>query len=136
MVKVWGYYTGFEVLDSIWDANPTGWIGGLPKSATSPSPNACNRDYVIRNNHFIDNMVMQIEPHQGDPYCGGADCASDDRARDRPESLRELLRLERSTGAIRILPGGPEVGEQIADITITNNVSLCSAAADPLLRLG
>ena len=54
--KPWGYITGVEVLDSIFDLNSAAWtpLPGTGNSTAGLLIVQCNQDWVVRNNEFID----------------------------------------------------------------------------------
>ena len=69
--KVWGYTTGFEILDSYWDCNVSAWT---PRPAGGPgclafNSTQCTRDWVIRNNEFVDYKLAFILQGYARGFC-------------------------------------------------------------------
>lgn len=66
MFKMWGYYQGIEILDSVFDANVGDWEpkpSGGPHGALAFVPAQCSRDWTIRGNEIIDyKLAVIVQP--------------------------------------------------------------------------
>ncbi len=132
--KIWGYYDGLEILDSIFDANTlnqnsptdTGKARGIDMAQ-------CTQDWTVRNNELIDyNSPIEVNPVSHDSCDGEKD--SNDlittlEAREVTNVVidRNLIRHPAPTGAldhgIALKKGGTEFPRQvIGDVTISNNM--------------
>jgi hypothetical protein len=61
LLKLWSYLTGIEVLDSIFNANPTAWSPNIGSPPTvGLGLDACTRDWTVRNNELIDFKISVI----------------------------------------------------------------------------
>lgn len=132
--KIWGYYDGLEILDSIFDANT------LTQNSPTTSGKArgidmaqCTQDWTIRNNEIIDyNSPIEVNPVSHDSCDGTKDgngIITDLEAREVTNVVidRNLIRHPAPTGAldhgIALKRGGHEFPRQvIGDVTISNNM--------------
>lgn len=123
--KVWGYFSGVEILDSIWDANVNAWqpkpTGG-PAGATFAFPVQCTRDWLIRNNEVIDHKIgFLVEGHSAG-FCDGAAARSIDNIRIDGNYVRNSYEPWGSGDyGVRISNGGDTAGEVVGNVSITNN---------------
>ena len=72
--KIWGYITGVEVLDSLFDLNTAHWTP-LPSSGNATVGLVivqCNQDWVVRNNQFIDFWGGIRVDGSSNGYCDNA----------------------------------------------------------------
>ena len=125
--KLWGYLTGVEILDSIWDGNVGSWQpkpNGGPPGTAFVFVDVCSQDWLVRNNEIIDHKLpFRIKGFSADA-CDGAGVA---RAVDEVVFDSNYVRdtyAPYTTGdhGVRIEPGGGSAGEWIEDVWITNNV--------------
>lgn len=128
--KPWGYITGAEVLDSIFDMNLGAWspLTGSGNATIAFAIVQCNQDWVIRNNELID--------YWGGIRINGSANGACDNATARPTTDividRNILRNTFTTWdfghfAIDITgddAGGQEgdaPGEVVGTVTVSNN---------------
>ncbi len=128
--KVWGYISGLEILDSVWDGNVDNW---------QPDPNGghgtpflvtgqCSQDWTVRNNEIIDaSLVLNVQP-TSDGFCDDANARPVDRVVFDRNIARNTypkwgagnigIQFSRS----KLKDGeGDVAGETIGSVTITNN---------------
>ena len=128
--KPWGYITGVEVLDSVFDLNTAAWtpLPGSGNATVGILIVQCNQDWVVRNNEFIDFWGGIRVDGSSDGFC--------DNATARPTTdivldgniLRNTY-SDWSFGHYGISiqgdnPGEPEgdaAGEVIGNVTVINN---------------
>ena len=131
--KIWGYYSGLEVLDSELDANflshPNAQAGGRARGIDAAQ---CTQDWTIRNNAFVDfNSPIELVPESAGA-CGGktvdgvitelyarpvTDVVIDRNWIQHPAPIGPL------DGGITLKQGGTDYpGQMLGDVTITNNV--------------
>ncbi|MEM8930635.1 MAG: hypothetical protein AAGE94_05640, partial [Acidobacteriota bacterium] len=125
--KLWGYLSGVEILDSVFDANVAAW---------EPKPNGnggalwvyatqCTRDWTVRGNRVRDFKVgFRAEGGDG-PYCGRG-------GRQVPRRTGELVfednHFWNTYGAWRMgdvaveLRGGDDVDRTLDEVVVRDNV--------------
>ncbi len=128
--KIWGYMSGLEILDSVWDANLDSW---------QPNPHGghgtvflaiaqCTQDWTVRNNEIIDaSAVLKIQPTSRG-FCDDEDARPIDRvvfdrnvARNTyPEWGFGNIGIQFSRSKARKGEGNAP-GETVGSVTITNN---------------
>ncbi|MEM9791272.1 MAG: hypothetical protein AAF842_12810, partial [Planctomycetota bacterium] len=131
--KIWGYYNGLEILDSIFDANT------LTQNSPTTDGKArgidiaqCTQDWTVRNNELIDyNSPIELNPVSNDS-CGGEKSGNLITLLEAREVTnvvidRNLIRHPAPTGVldhgIALKRGGHEYPRQvIGDVTISNNM--------------
>ena len=125
--KLWGYLSGVEILDSIFDANvgawepkPNGNGGALLVYATQ-----CTRDWTVRGNRVLDFKVgFRAEGGDG-PYCGRG-------GRQEPRRTGEIV-IDRNhfwntyalwrLGDVAVeLRGGDDIDRTLDDVVVRDNV--------------
>ncbi len=128
--KIWGYISGLEILDSVWDANVDDWQPrpGGGHGAPFLVIAQCSQDWTVRNNEIIDSSVaMRIQPASRG-YCHNQDA----RPIDGVVFDRNLVhntypewgfgnygvRFARSNHRIG---EGDAAGETVGSVTVTNN---------------
>ncbi len=128
--KIWGYLSGFEILDSIWDANTDSW---------EPNPDGghgapflviaqCSQDWTVRNNEIIDaSVVLTIQPASAG-FCQDADARPiDGVVFDRNIARNTYADWGFGNAGIHFLRSkikkgeGDAAGETVGSVTITNN---------------
>jgi len=69
--KPWGYLTGVEVLDSIWDMNLGEWtpLPGSGNATFAFNISQCTQDWLIRNNEVIDFWQALRLNGSADGFC-------------------------------------------------------------------
>lgn len=132
--KVWGYTTGVEILDSVWDTNVAAgtWRpttgGGWANKAFMVRP--CSRDWLIRNNEVIDSFIFLTVDGARDTSCENEVARPvDDIVIDRNISRNTWGGWSvYSHGGISVNGGeaggteGDWAGEVVGNVTITNNL--------------
>ena len=132
--KIWGYYHGLEILDSIWDANTL--IQNSPTTdgkARGIDMAQCTQDWTVRNNEIIDyNSPIEVNPFStdscdGEKDSGGVITTLEARPVTGLVIDRNLIRHPAPTGVldhgIALKQGGTEYPRQvIGDVTISNNM--------------
>ncbi len=127
-VKIWGYISRIEFLDSVfdnnvahWEPNPDGGHGGTVLVAGQ-----CTQDWTIRNNKFIDSAIaLRMQP-ASDGFCDNQNA----RPIERVVFDRNIVR--NSYGAWGYGNVGVDVskferhegdfaGETLGDLEVTNN---------------
>ncbi len=127
-VKVWGYISRIEFLDSVfdtnvahWEPNPNGGHGG-----TMLVVGQCTQDWTIRNNEFIDPAIaLRIQP-ASDGFCDNQHARPIEKVVFDRNIVRntygawgygnvgvDVSKFERNEGDVP--------GESLGDLTITNN---------------
>ncbi|NJL29189.1 MAG: hypothetical protein HC897_15555, partial [Thermoanaerobaculia bacterium] len=146
--KIWGYYSGFEILDSIVDANVAGQANAmLVGKARGIDMAQCTQDWTIRNNELIDfNSALEVGPVSAG-YCEGTKLGdgitiSDLDARPLTDVVidRNTIHVDSQLGTllsgIHLLPGGSEFPDQtIGDVTIANNMISSHDGLDTCIRV-
>ena len=131
--KIWGYYHGLEILDSIFDANTLNQY--QPTSAGKARGidiAQCTQGWTVRNNELIDyNSSIELNPWSNDS-CDGEKNGTDITVLEaRPVTDvvidRNLIRHPAPTGVldhgIALKEGGTEYPNQvIGDVTLSNNM--------------
>lgn len=124
--KVWSYMSGFEVLDSMWDANVAAWqpttVGG-PSGARFITVAQCIQDWVIRNNEVRDYKNTLDVQGYAETFCDGLGIA---RPVDQVVFDGNIVRNTYAPWlfgdyGIRIKDGGAVAGESVGSVTISNN---------------
>ncbi|NVB40676.1 LamG domain-containing protein [Pseudenhygromyxa sp. WMMC2535] len=125
--KMWGYYEGVEILDSVFDAQLEGrdaedfeltGAGRLRAIAATP----CTQDWTIRNNEFVDaNVAVELVPESDGP------CESIPRPLEDFIIDRNLARHDAPTGiydaGFLLQAGSDDVPNHvIGEVTISNNM--------------
>lgn len=124
--KLWGYVTGIEILDSVWDANVAHWqptaIGG-PLGASFVYAAQCAQGWTIRNNLVIDHKSALRVDGFSPKYCTGPAARPAERiVFDHNEVRNAYEPWALGDIPIRLAYGGDDPGEVIGDVTITHNV--------------
>ncbi|MEM7356942.1 MAG: hypothetical protein AAF657_39375, partial [Acidobacteriota bacterium] len=128
--KIWGYISGIEILDSIWDANVAAW---------EPNPSGghgaqfvvvaqCSQDWAIRNNEIIDaSVVLTIQPTSAG-FCDNGDARPvEDVVFDRNIARNTYDQWGFGNAGVQFLRSasgageGDVAGETVATVEITNN---------------
>jgi len=129
--RLWGYMSGIEILDSIWDSNVQNWtpntMGG-PPGARFVSAAQCSRDWMIRNNEVI-NMKTALEV-QGwsNGFCDGADARPVDQVVFDANVVRNgFTAWTGGDHGIELREGGDDPGEVVGTVIVTNNFLSSSA---------
>ncbi len=128
--KIWGYISGIEILDSIWDTNVDGWEpnpnGGHGHRWAIPAQ--CSQDWLIRNNEIIDTTTVLDVQDSSVGFCDGADARPvSDIVFDRNIATNTYPEWGFGNVGIKITAGdlengeGDDPGETIGNVTITNN---------------
>lgn len=123
--KLWGWVSGIEILDSVWDANVTAWqptaIGG-PLGASFVYAAQCAQDWTIRNNLVIDHKSALRVDGFSPKYCTGAAARPVDRiVFDHNEVQNGYEPWKLGDIPVRLAYGGDDPGEVIGDVEITHN---------------
>ena len=123
--KVWGYLTGVEILDSVWDANVGAWepkAQGGPSGATFVNPAQCTQDWMVRNNKVIDHKIaLKVEGYANN-FCDAPEARPTDEIYFDSNDVRNTYEPWRSGDhAVRIQDGGQNAGEVVGNVYITNN---------------
>ncbi len=125
LFKLWGYMSGVEILDSIWDANPRAWepkVQGGPSGSTFATAAHCSQDWMIRNNEVIDFKTALIVQGYADGFCNFPAARPTDGIYFDGNVVRNTFEPWRyGDHGIRIEDGGTRVGEMVGDVFITNN---------------
>ncbi|MEM6453798.1 MAG: LamG domain-containing protein [Acidobacteriota bacterium] len=131
--KMWGYYTGVDILDSVIDANtlnaPNPTSDGKARGVDIAQ---CSQDWVVRNNALLDfNSAIEVNPVSNGACDGNKDgggLITTLYARPVTDLLfaENDIRHEAPTGildvGISLKPGGDQYPNQvIGDVTIRNN---------------
>lgn len=124
--RIWGYVTGIEILDSIWDAQVAAWqpwAEGPPMGARFVSAGPCSRDWTIRNNHVLDHKVALDVYGHSPGYC------EDEHARevtdvvfDANEVINHHEPWRYGDVMVNLFRGGDSPGETIGDVILTDNL--------------
>ena len=132
--KMWGYYTGLEVLDSVVDANYLSHADPQPGGqARGIDVGPCVQDWTIRNNEMVDfNKAIEIGPASSDACDGDTDAQGlitnlEARPVQGVVIDRNLIRHPAPIGSLQagisLEPGGSEFPNQVAgDVEITSNM--------------
>jgi hypothetical protein len=139
--KPWGYLTGVEVLDSIWDMNLSEWtpLPGSGNATFAFNISQCTQDWLIRNNEVIDFW-------QGLRVNGSADGYCDDEVSRPAQDIVVDRNVFRNTydlwdwghAGVSITgdhPGdteGDAPGEVVGSVTVSNNFISSSAPVGKL----
>lgn len=128
--KPWGYITGVEVLDSIWDLNVDEWtpLPGTGNATITFVIQQCNQDWVLRNNEIIDYWGGIRVDGASEGFCENADARPTENIVLDGNILRNTY-SEWDFGHFGISiqgedPGSNEgdvAGEVVGSVTITNN---------------
>lgn len=123
---LWGALSGIEVLDSHFDANVKGWEPkpkGGPTGAGFVTAAQCSQDWLIRNNLVVDHKVFAKLQGWAEGYCDKGNARPVDRVVIDKNTLRNGY--EPWNGGdlpIYVAEGGPNAGEVVGDVRVTNNV--------------
>ncbi len=128
--KIWGYISGLEILDSVWDTNTGGW---------QPNPSGghggqflviaqCSQDWTVRNNEIIDaSIVLTIQPASAG-YCDDGNARPiDGVVFDRNVARNTYTEWGFGNAGVQFLGSdanrgeGNAAGETVGSVTITNN---------------
>jgi hypothetical protein len=121
--KLWGYISGVEVLDSIFDLNVGAWrphASGF--GATAFLPAQCSRNWTIRNNE-IDNFKVGLTV-QGYAwgYCDGAGARPVDHVVfDRNTFRNTYSPWVYGNNGVSIIGGGPNPATSVGNVLVSNN---------------
>ncbi|MDP9120758.1 MAG: hypothetical protein M3O15_05215, partial [Acidobacteriota bacterium] len=121
--KLWGYISGIEVLDSIFDLNVGAWTpqaSGFGSTAFLAAQ--CSHDWTIRNNEMRDWKVGLTVQGYAYGYCDGAGA----RPVDSVVFDRNIFRNTYSpwvfgNNGVTIESGGPNPRTSIGNVLISNN---------------
>lgn len=119
-MKIWDMNEGFEVLDSVWDANPAAWGGG-EEWGDGLIIAQCSRDWDIINNEIAGWEVgIILQPSAGFEACSSR--SLDDITIDRNiiRGTRDQNRVCNTTSGIFLEPGEFSA-TFVEDVAITNN---------------
>ena len=128
--KPWGYITGAEVLDSVWDMNLGAWtpLAGTGNATITFAIIQCNQDWVIRNNEVLDYWGGVRINGSGNGFCDNEDARpATDLVIDRNIFRNTYTAWDFGHFAIDITgddPGGQEgdaPGEVVGTVTVSNN---------------
>lgn len=123
---LWGYVSGIEILDSYFDANVKNWEPkpkGGPTGAGFVTTAQCSQDWLIRNNLAVDYKVFAKFQGWAEGYCDKGAARPVDRVVVDRNSLQN--QYEPWTGGdlpFFVSEGGPNAGEVVGNLWITNNV--------------
>jgi len=124
--KLWGYLSGVEILDSVWDANVRNWEPkpeGGPSGSTFVFPTPCTRDWMVRNNEVLDYKIAFNIEGVATGFCENAVARSVDEIHIDGNFVRNTYEPWRfGDYAVRISGGGNDPGEVVEDVYFTNNV--------------
>ena len=129
--KIWGYISGLEIIDSVWDANVAAWEPNPDGGHGSPFLviAQCSRDWTVRNNEIIDaSVVLTIQPTSSGFCDNGVARPVDDVVFDRNIARNTYDQWGFGNGGIHILRSdagigeGDVPGETVASVEITNNI--------------
>ncbi len=124
--KLWGYMTGLEILDSVFDANLDQWNVGT-QSVDFVNATQCSRDWTIRNNLLLD--IRDALTAQG----GNGDFCTYDLVNDPPKQIPRttddvvfednvfINQFPQQTIPVQI-KGGDDPQRSVEDVTIDNNL--------------
>ena len=146
--KIWGYYSGFEVLDSKIDANLRSHANlVLDGRARGIDMAQCTQDWTVRNNELVDfNSALEAGPVSAG-YCEGsklADGVTISNLYARPLTdvvidrnvIHSPSQLGARFGGIYLLPGGSDYpGQTIGDVTIANNMISSQDGLESCIRV-
>ncbi len=128
--KIWGYISGLEILDSIWDANVDSWEPNPSGGHGAPFLviGQCSQDWTVRNNEIIDaSVVMAVQPTSAG-FCDDGDARPvDNVVFDRNIARNTYTEWGFGNAGLQILrPNvgageGDVAGETVGSVTITNN---------------
>ncbi len=128
--KIWGYISGLEILDSIWDANVAAWEPNPDGGHGAPFLviGQCSQDWTVRGNEIIDaSVVLTIQPTSAGFCDNGAARPVDGVVFDRNIARNTYDQWGFGNGGIHILRSdtsqgeGDVAGETVASVEITNN---------------
>ncbi|MEM1178604.1 MAG: hypothetical protein AAGM22_09680 [Acidobacteriota bacterium] len=124
--KLWGYMSGIEILDSVWDGNVAAWEpkpNGGPPGTAFVFVDICSRDWLVRNNEVIDHKLpFRIKGFSADACNNAAARSVDDVVFDSNIVRNSYEPYRTGDQGVRIEPGGNSAGEWIEDVEITNNI--------------
>ncbi len=128
--KIWGYISGLEILDSIWDGNVGSWEPepggghGTPFLVIAQ----CSQDWTVRNNEIIDSSVVLIIQPASNGYCDDEVARPVDRVVfDRNVARNTYPEWGFGNAAVKFLRSyisqgeGDAAGETVGSVTLTNN---------------
>jgi hypothetical protein len=122
--KLWGYVSGVEVLDSLFDANVRSWNPWTtnPAGALFAIPAQCVQDWTLRNNELIDyKIAMYVQPYAGG-YCDGAAARPVTGIVFDRNLFRNTYQAWSSTGNHAVyIQEGQSLNSTTGDITVSNN---------------
>ena len=125
LFKMWGYLTGVEILDSVWDANPRAWepkVAGGPSGSSFVTAAHCSQDWMIRNNEIIDFKKALIVQGYARGFCNAPWARPTDEIHFDGNIVWNTYEPWRTGDhAIRIEDGGNQAGEVVGNVYITNN---------------
>ncbi|MEM8997728.1 MAG: hypothetical protein AAGF23_23295, partial [Acidobacteriota bacterium] len=123
--KLWGYMSGIEILDSVWDGNVAAWEpkpNGGPPGTAFVFVDVCTRDWMVRNNEIIDHKLpFRIKGFSADACNNSIARSVDDIVFDSNIVRNRYEPYRTGDHGVRIEPGGNSFGEWIEDVRITNN---------------
>jgi len=140
--KVWGYLSGVEILDSVWEARPHLWdpiaTGGQP-GASFVVPAQCTRDWLVRGNIVRDYKHAFAMQGYSEGFCDGEGIARpvDDILIDGNLVHNDYALWRNHLFGVS-LDRGLNLASTVANVTVTNNVFSASTPMDSCIwiRLG
>ncbi len=133
--KLWGTHNGVEIIDNVFDAQPTKWNAVFRETALMIC--YCAQDYTIRNNEFIDHRAAIALAGDTGNFCRS-------RPVDNIVIDRNIIRNTYRWGKDQVigisLSGGkrgskPLTTATVEAVTITNNFILSSAGGQSAIWL-
>jgi hypothetical protein len=124
VMKLWGYYTGIELLDSVRICDIAGWHGVVPgQPCNGPVADVCTRDWDIINNEFRDvsnSLICQGDAGTCEAPLGRS---VDDIVFDRNLFINTNTDpIQEGASAVSIGTFGDEPNELCENVTISNNI--------------
>ncbi len=128
--KIWGYISGLEILDSVWDANVGNWQPNPTGGHGAPFlvVAQCSQDWTVRNNEVIDASVVLSIQAASNGFCDDQDARPVDRVVfDRNIARNTYPQWGFGNAGIQFLRSkahkgeGDAAGETVGSVTLTNN---------------
>ncbi len=121
--KLWGYFSGVEVLDSVLDLNAAAWrphASGFGSTAFLPAQ--CSRDWTIRNNEIRDFKVGLTVQGYAQGFCDGAGARPVDAVVfDRNVFRNTFPSWIYGDNGVVISGGGPNARTTVGAVQVSNN---------------
>ena len=121
LFRVWGYYNGFEILDSEFDANVAAVPAGAPEKGVSGVMLLhCMRDVTVRNNSFRDyKEALRLSP--GEWGCDLLPRSLDNIVFDRNTVIATTAMNRTFGGSGVIITHSGSNLKTLEDLEVTNN---------------